>query len=483
MSISPSHPESAAAARSSRTLAIETNHILPIPDEERHGTSRGLFFIWLGINMLPLTVVTGAVGTLVLGLPLVWALVAIVLGNVIGGFGAALHASQGPHLGIPQMLQARAQFGYAGGSLLSGIALVMFLGFFASNLIVASQSFAAVVPIDTTVGIIVCALVALTAAVFGYNLIRRTMAIFSMVIGALLVLALVLLAPQLPQIVAAQTAEVTPAGFFGMLAIGAVWQLAYAPYVSDYSRYLPSRTGSRPAFLAAYGGLVIGTVLVMTVGAIVGAATTGDNTMGQLGTMLGAVGPVVLLAFAVSSAIMNASNIYSGVMCTMSMLESFSARIPLTTALRIGATVVYAALAAALAIWGQGDFMAVFSDFVMILLYVLIPWSAINLADYFIVRKGDYAVHELFERSGGRYGRWNLFGLACYAIGLVVQVPFMVTNMYTGPLAEPLGFVDIAWMVGFVVSAAVYVLGARRAAAGRPEASVATTTVREEPVR
>ena len=68
-----------------------------------------------------------------------------------------------------------------------------------------------------------------------------------------------------------------------------------------------------------------------------------------------------------------------------------------------------------------------------LLLYVPIPWSAINLVDYFIIRKGDYAVDELFQRDGGRYGRWNAIGLSTYAIGLAVQIPFMVTPMFTGP--------------------------------------------------
>ena len=49
-----------------------------------------------------------------------------------------------------------------------------------------------------------------------------------------------------------------------------------------------------------------------------------------------------------------------------------------------------------------------------------------------LVRQG------LLQRDGGRYGRWNAVGLSTYAIGILVQIPFMVTPMYTGPLAEPL---------------------------------------------
>ncbi|MFP3480926.1 cytosine permease, partial [Burkholderia sp. SIMBA_057] len=41
-------------------------------------------------------------------------------------------------------------------------------------------------------------------------------------------------------------------GFMGTISVSALWQLAYAPYVSDYSRYMPQGTGSAPAFWASY---------------------------------------------------------------------------------------------------------------------------------------------------------------------------------------------------------------------------------------
>lgn len=450
-----------------RIVTFERRHIRPIPEDERHGTTRGLFFVWLGINMLPLTVVTGALGPTLFGLSLGWTVLAVVIGNVIGGFGAALHASQGPQLGIPQMLQARGQFGFYGGSLLALIAVIMFFGFFASNLVVAAQSFAAVfggLPID--VGIVVCAGVALVVAIFGYDLVRKAMGVFSVFIGMLVVVALFVVASNPATFQTSAELGFDVAGFFGMLAIGVTWQLAYAPYVSDYSRYMPKEGGARQAFWATYLGLVLGTVLVMTLGAMVGLTTADGDAMSALGSLLGGFGSVVLLGFGAASAVINSANIYSGVMSSLTVLESASKRIRIDTTMRIVMTVVYALLALLGAVFGKDDFLLVFKDFVFILLYVLIPWSAINLADYFILRKGHYDVDDMFRRDGGEYGRWNAAGLVSYVIGIVVQIPFMVTGLYTGPLAEPLGFVDVAWIVGFIVPAAVYVIWRRARSAG-----------------
>ena len=84
-----------------------------IPETERHGKVQNLFFIWFSANMQITTIVTGALGV-VLGLNLTGALLAIVIGNVFGAVFMAYHSAQGPKLGIPQMIQSRAQFGFMG---------------------------------------------------------------------------------------------------------------------------------------------------------------------------------------------------------------------------------------------------------------------------------------------------------------------------------------------------------------------------------
>ncbi|MGO1734968.1 MAG: purine-cytosine permease family protein [Leucobacter sp.] len=444
-----------------KIVTFERRHIRPIPDAERQGNTRGLFFVWLGINMLPLTVVTGALGPTLFGLTLGWTILAVVIGNVIGGIGAALHASQGPQLGIPQMLQARGQFGFYGGSFLSIIAVIMFLGFFASNLVVAAQSFSAVFEsLTVNTGIIICSAIALFVAIFGYDLVRKAMGVFSVFIGVLVIISIAILLANPATFETTAELGYNHAGFFGMLAIGVTWQLAYAPYVSDYSRYMPRGAGSKQAFWATYSGLVVGTILVMFLGALVGLTTT-DDAMAALGTLLGGFGPLVLVGFGAASAVINSANIYSGVMSSLTALESFSARIRINTNKRVMMTVLYAAIAMLAALLGKNDFLLVFTDFVTIFLYVLIPWSAINLADYFILRKGHYKVEDMFRRDGGQYGRWDVAGLTSYGIGILVQIPFMVTSLYTGPLAAPLGFVDIAWVVGFFVPAVVYIVWKR----------------------
>jgi purine-cytosine permease-like protein len=62
----------------------------------------------------------------------------------------------------------------------------------------------------------------------------------------------------------------------------------------------------------------------------------------------------------------------------------------------------------------------------------------------------------LFERDGGRYGRFNWTAIACYFIGTGVQIPFLSTTLFTGFIAKALGGVDISWIVGLAVICPLY---------------------------
>ena len=112
-------------------MAVERATIQPIPDENRHGTFRYLFYIWFGCNMSLLTVVTGALATTSFGLGFLSSSCAIILGLLIGTVFMALHAAQGPQLGLPQMVQTRGQFGAIGGMLVFAAVILMYVGFIA----------------------------------------------------------------------------------------------------------------------------------------------------------------------------------------------------------------------------------------------------------------------------------------------------------------------------------------------------------------
>ena len=100
-------------------------------------------------------------------------------------------------------------------------------------------------------------------------------------------------------------------------------------------------------------------------------------------------------------------------------------------------------------------------DSLTLMLYLLVPWTALNLVDFFFVRHGHYAITDIF-RPNGVYGAWGYRGLIAYAAGFAAEIPFMVLPSiagfsYTGPIPAHLtGGVDYSWVIGLLVSGLVY---------------------------
>jgi len=262
-------------------FVVERHSIDYIPESERHGSPLSLFTLWFSANMQITTVVTGALAV-VLGLPLIWALVAIVVGNILGGIFMALHSAQGPTLGIPQMIQSRAQFGFYGAILPLVLVILIILGIIAANVL---------------------------------NL---------------------------------------------------------------YGIFLTTTT-------------------------------------------------------------------------TIAALQRF--RTSLST--RLGFVLGAAIVGTAVAVLGQGNFIANYTNFLLLLLYFVIPWSAINLVDFYLLRREQYDINSIFDPNG-IYGRVNWRAILAYVVAILLELPFISTTLFTGPLVAYLGGADIAWIVGLAAAGILY---------------------------
>src|SRR5690349_25056578 len=103
-----------SAARS-RPGAIEIRSIDYIPESERHGGLTSQFTLWMGATLQITAIVTGALAV-VLGGDVFWSLIGLLFGQLLGGVVMALHAAQGPKLGLPQMISSRVPLGVYGAA-------------------------------------------------------------------------------------------------------------------------------------------------------------------------------------------------------------------------------------------------------------------------------------------------------------------------------------------------------------------------------
>jgi nucleobase:cation symporter-1, NCS1 family len=438
--------------------SIEQHTIYPIPPGERHGRAADLFTVWFGSNIMILTIVTGALATLRFALSAIAAVFAILLGNLIGGVFMALHAAQGPQLGVPQMVQSRGQFGSIGAMFVVVLVVVMYLGFVASNLVLGGESLHSIAgAVSDKTGIVLISLLSLAAAVYGYDLIHSYARWMTWICGAALAACFfwVIVVRGLPSDIW-QRGGFTWSGFLGMISVGALWQIAYAPYVSDYSRYMPENSGVRPTFWASYWGCVLGSVLPMLLGALLGLTVPDGNIVAGLALATRPISIVIVVVFSVGIGATTAMNVYCGVLSSITVGQTFVPQWQAGVSARIVLSVIFCALSLAMALWGAKNFMVNYENFLSLLLCVLAPWTAVNLVDFYFVQHGRYDVASFFAPDGGIYGRYNTTALLCYALGILVQVPFLATDLYTGPLARALGGIDISWLVALVLVGPLY---------------------------
>ena len=446
---------------------LEISTIQPIPDAQRHGKARDLFTVWFGSNLMLLTIVTGGLAVTVFDLPFGWAVASLAVGNMVGAVFMALHAAQGPTLGVPQMIQTRGQFGSLGSLLVVGIVLIMYVGFLSSNLVLGGQALASITSGASEVpGIVLVGVLSVIAAIYGYDLIHAYTRLMTYVCGLTLIVtvAWIIGVHGLPADFL-QRNDFNWGGFLGTVSAAALWQIAYAPYVSDYSRYMPAATGSRPAFWASYWGCTLGSFLPMVLGAMVGLAAPKGNLVAGLAALTQGIAPLVLIVFSVGVAAANAMNLYCGALSAMTFGQTVLPRWSPGPQARTVMSLVLFGLSLMGALLGKAAFLANYEHFILLLLYVLVPWTAINLVDYYLLRHGVYDVPSFFRQDGGIYGRVNVAAVTCYGVGILVQLPFIASALYTGPVARAMGGIDLSWIVGLIVTSPAYYWLARRSQA------------------
>ncbi|RAY16155.1 cytosine permease [Actinomadura craniellae] len=442
--------------------AIERRSLEPVPEAERHGGPGSLFTLWFSANMTITAAVTGA-AVVGMGLAPVPAIAAVLVGNLVGGVPMALHAVQGPRLGVPQMIQSRAQFGVYGAVVPLLAVLVMYVGFFATGTVLGGQALSALTPLPQNASIVVYAAVTVAFTLLGYRFIHR----YGRWVSLLSVLVFAYLSVRL---VGALDADVLSApgradlpAFLLAAAIGVSWQLSFGPLVADTSRYLPSGVSGHATFWFTYAGSVVGACWGMIFGILVharaGAAFRGDEVDHLVGLGGAWLTVPLLVSVAAGKLVMNVLGTYGGHLSAATVFTAFSpARRDgaLTRGARAGYILLIAGTGGVLALLGQGDFLRNLTVFLGLLLCLMTPWSAINLVDFYVVRGRRHDPAALYD-AGGAFGRVRPAALMAYAAGIAVQIPFLnVEGIPPGLLVPALGGADIAWCVGLAVPALLY---------------------------
>jgi purine-cytosine permease-like protein len=464
--------------RNGPNLGIESRSIDYVPQHERHGKVAHQGPFWFLGNFQFFTIAIGFIGP-GMGLSFAATAVASICGILFGTLFMAFHASQGPDLGLPQMVQSRAQFGYRGVILPLLGTLFTYAGFNVVDTVLISQGLNHLFGWGIAAVSLVLGIVAMVIAIYGHDwlhIIFRVLFWISLPLYAIFTFAIFngTIKAQPPGHIAFSWVA-----FAAQFAACASYNITYAPYVSDYTRYLP-RTNSRVglvlsvylgASLAAIWLIILGAWLATYFGASDGMVSTngaGNLIVPHFGTL------TVLVSVAALTATMGL-NAYSGMLTILTGVDSL-VKIRPTKMVRIIGILVLAAIWLSISLSLTSSAINALYASLSIMLYLLVPWTAVNLTDYFFVRKGRYAIADFFTPDG-IYGAWGWHGIAAYLIGFAASVPFFnLAGVYEGPIAHWLGDVDISWAPGLLVAAVAYVLLTRNINFGEERDAIIAST-------
>lgn len=445
---------------------IERRCIEFIPHNERYGSPRRLFSIWFSANLQVTTLVVGTLG-IVAGLNLFWTIVALVIGNIVGTVFMAAHSAQGPHLGIPQMIQSRAQFGVVGAALPLLAVVLTYVLFTAANGVVMRNALKALAPLSDDGALVTFGLASLIVAFVGYELIHKLGAVLTIASGILFLVAAVrILGMPAPHGAWSPGTTFRTGPFLLVISQSASYAIGYGPYVADYSRYLPHDIRTRHTFFFTYVGSLAGSLFIMVLGALMAAIMTGDaqtlalNPADSIARLFSEGRAIVYAVVILGVLLINVLNIYSAFMSLVVVFSGWRNVSRVSVMQKFAIMLVVTTFATMIAIATQYRFFDYFSDILVGQIYVLVPWSSINLTDYYLVRHGQYSIPDIFDKRG-IYGRINWMTVTVYVFSVLLQVPFMSLSFYRGPIARLVG-TDLSWIPGLLVPGGLYYLFMRR---------------------
>lgn len=449
------HPDHHRPAATDEVFKVEAHGIDPIPDAERHGGARDLFWLWFGSNLTFTYVINGTLAV-AFGLSF-WAATAVVVLGGLAFFVVSALGLAGIRTGTATLVISRATFGVLGNLPAGLLNWVVGIGYTVLNTVVGTFALEGLFAElgwhggDTARAVALAVTVALTFAVamWGHATVQaaeRWMA-YVLALGFGLVVLFVL-----PD--ADPGAAGADNGFHAWtlaLVVMIAGPVSYLPMPSDYTRYLPRTTTLKAITWSGALGGMLASVALGVLG--VAAATQADMTdpVAGVADLLPGWFQALFLFLVVGGSVTNSIlTLYSSSLNlqVLGVPWSRSRGIVVSTAFVAGGSL-------ATLFWV--DFTESLTSFLSVLLVVFAPWGGVFIADA-LLRRCRYdadALHDLTERGAYWYTRgFHLPGMIALGTGVLVAALAAESALWTGPLVAPLGG-DLT-LAGAVVAGVLY---------------------------
>jgi nucleobase:cation symporter-1, NCS1 family len=475
--------------QSDRAWSIEANGINPIPDRERHGQPRELFWIWCAANISILGATYGTYLVTFYGLNLVQALLAGTIAVVVSFLLVGFVSLAGKLAGAPTLVLSRASFGVVGNVLPTLVSYISLVGW--ETILVALATLATDTLLERlgvhtgtatrAVSLVVIAAATIAIGLLGHATIVKVQTWFTWAFATLTVVFVVL---ELPEIDWAKVTSL-PSGKFlsgflgGMSVVMAGLGVSWANAAADYSRYLPRSSSSRGVVWWTTFGASVAPLVLIAFGVLL-AANNADlassaNPIGDLAKPLPTWFLVPYLLVAVGGLLAGAVlDIYSSGLNLLTLgvrLERYKSVAIDGVLMLVGCTYI---------LFKAENFVGPFTGFLVTLGVPLAAWAAVFLVDMWLYRRGGYHEADLYDPNG-RYGAVNPAGVTAFVVATVVGLGLVTSTSpvfswvgyllrFVGGRKGAFGGSSIGLFVGFAVAGVLYallspVLARRRAVA------------------
>lgn len=447
-----------------KPVEVEKIGIEHVPEGVRHGSPNRTFTLWFAANLTIADYVIGVLTTVYFGFTMAQAIPVLLVGNLLGGLFLGLAAAMGPSLGFPQMLSSRASFGRRGNYVPGALNWMSTVGWFTVNTILAVIALQVVFPganfvLSAAAYVIIQAVI----AIYGHDFIHLFEKAMSIVLGLLFVLIFVLTIPDL-----GRAFSYSPGGPGSVLSLGSVglllvasfsYLMSWAPYASDYSRYLAPSTSKKKVMILALAGGAISSFALEVLGALVGSLTPSETIssgyFGGLNSFAGHYGTLAMFTLILGAFAADALNLYTNSLSAL-VLDLKAKRWTTVAAGAVAGFIIAVAVGT--------NFESFFENFLLALSYWITPWLAIVLVDFYVAKRTSV-------ETSANPAEWDWPALLIYGFSILVSVPFMVPPLTlgypVGALSSWFGGADFSYYVSFAVALVLTILLRMRSARTR----------------
>ena len=409
--------------------------IEPVPFKYRLLRERDYFILWssLGVGLLVFSA-----GSFLSDANFIDAMLAIVIGSIIGSFLLALAGKIGSDCAIPSLVSMRPSFGIHGSYLPAMLNVIQLIGWTIFEIMIMSKA------AEMLVGkfvpfyiwtVIFGGFVTLLGILGPLTVVRQWLGKFAIWIvyaSSIIMIISLMTSENLPKILSSPGSGMS---FFSALDIVIAMPISWMPLAADYNRFAKSSNG---ALRATIIGFAITNILFYFGGILLGVT----DVVAIIGAIQSMFFGFLILILVVNETDNTFADVYSAAVSSQNIYHKLNQRY-----LIVGFTSLSTILAMIIPI-------AQYETFILLIGAVFVPLFGVVLTDYYIVRNRKYTKDMIYGESALKIG---FTAIISWSIGVLVY--YLLSSLSPIHMAElpEIG----ATIPSLIVSSLVYLVMVR----------------------